>query len=413
MPGIWHNKIEDMFPEEMREVRFYCGNRGSYINRRADILLNDQKTCEIQHSFISCGEIEERNRNWKTFGKDIIWLIDGCTDDVICEKLECGDDVITFKKSWKYKSFLKYDHVLLNINDTIYKFSPNMVKCGMVKVKEGMKLEDVIDKLKNDPNNIWNLWKDDNNVPCIKYIHQKGAGNGKTYGIWKSILENEDKGTFIIVTKQHSAKVVILNELTEQKGRGEYHIENMSEDTSEHTQKHYVIKYTHKKSNRESIVIIGTIDSLIYNLTNCEASGSNFFKNLLREINENGCNKLSINGHLRYANQNIKLNRLTELWIDEVQDLEEDYKRAIIKLMIITNIDVSVVGDILQSLTEESNYMTELLDNTNVDGIQTKQMTIENKNRRIKVKNLHTIINKLVHFEDYRVPKIELSVTST
>ncbi len=24
-------------------------------------------------------------------------------------------------------------------------------------------------------------------------VHQKGAGNGKTYGIWKSIAENIDK----------------------------------------------------------------------------------------------------------------------------------------------------------------------------------------------------------------------------
>ena len=38
-------------------------------------------------------------------------------------------------------------------------------------------------------------------------VYQQGAGNGKTYGIWKSITENIDRKTYIIVTKQHSAKM--------------------------------------------------------------------------------------------------------------------------------------------------------------------------------------------------------------
>ena len=56
------------------------------------------------------------------------------------------------------------------------------------------------------------------------------------------------------VTKQHSAKNVIYEELIDQKKRfnnGEeiFHIENLTNELEENTMKHYVIKYTHKESN--------------------------------------------------------------------------------------------------------------------------------------------------------------------
>ena len=69
------------------------------------------------------------------------------------------------------------------------------------------------------PNEIWNFWEDDNVVKSTLSVHQQGAGNGKTYSIWKSITENTDRKTYIIVTKQHSAKTVIYEELNDQKKR--------------------------------------------------------------------------------------------------------------------------------------------------------------------------------------------------
>ena len=40
-------------------------------------------------------------------------------------------------------------------------------------------------KLLNDPLNIWDLWNDDNSCKCNLTLWQKGAGNGKTYGLWE------------------------------------------------------------------------------------------------------------------------------------------------------------------------------------------------------------------------------------
>ena len=76
----------------------------------------------------------------------------------------------------------------------------------MVEVKEFKKIDEVINILKTKPENIWNMWIDENSVNSKLTIHQKGAGNGKTYGIWESICKNNDKETYIIVTKQHTAK---------------------------------------------------------------------------------------------------------------------------------------------------------------------------------------------------------------
>ena len=63
------------------------------------------------------------------------------------------------------------------------------------------------------------------------------------------------------------------------------------------TDKHYVIKYIHKQSKRECIVIIGTIDSFYFNLSTSNSKGSNFFKGIVDNIKINGANKIK-NGYM-------------------------------------------------------------------------------------------------------------------
>ena len=76
MPGLWHNKMESYFPKEMTEIKFVCSRNSKDTCRRADVLLNNNRTCEIQHSFISPEEITKRFNDWNLFGKEIIWLVD-------------------------------------------------------------------------------------------------------------------------------------------------------------------------------------------------------------------------------------------------------------------------------------------------------------------------------------------------
>ena len=67
----------------------------------------------------------------------------------------------------------------------------------MIVLKEFKPIDTVVELLKNNPEGIWDLWEEDDVIRCKLYVHQQGAGNGKTYGIWKSICENVDKKRYI------------------------------------------------------------------------------------------------------------------------------------------------------------------------------------------------------------------------
>ena len=408
MPGAWHNKMENLFPETMREVKFYT--TAGISNRRADILLSNNRTCEIQHSYISQDEIINRFSDWNIFGKTIIWLVDG-NEGVQIDKLSTGNYLVLFEQTWKYQSFIKtYDFILLENDGNIFKIELKKIKSGMIELKQPKSIKQVIECLKNTPDKIWDCWNDENVIKSIIGVYQQGAGNGKTYNIWKSILENVDKNIFLILTKQHTARTVIYHELKDQMYRhknGEKlcHIENFIKEHEENKEKHYVIKYTNKKSNRECIVVIGTIDSFCYNLSQSNSKGANFFKDLVDNIISNGSKKLK-NGYMNFGGQYIQLSKKSEIWIDEVQDLPENYLYAMCKLIYETSCYINVVGDKLQSLEYSKNFLTSVID----EGLPNITIDIKepiNKNRRIKVTNMAEQINKLVKFDKYDLPIIE------
>ena len=73
MPGLWHNTMESYFPKDMNEIKFFCSSKNTNnICRRADILLNNKRTCEIQHSFISSEEIDNSIYPEHEWVKDLI-----------------------------------------------------------------------------------------------------------------------------------------------------------------------------------------------------------------------------------------------------------------------------------------------------------------------------------------------------
>ena len=404
----WHSRMQSYFP--ITEVKFpKCDTQ--IKERRADVVIEGHNfIVEIQHSKIDDSNVICRTKDYSLHNMKLIWLVDGNTDDVILEKLSTDNFLITFLNDWKYKSFKhNYDYILLDINDKIFKIPVKKVCNKMILVKEFKNIDYVINILNNNPTNIWNEWLDDNEIKATLRVQQKGAGNGKTFGIWKNISMNKDKELFIIVTKQHSAKSVIYRELNEQSIRNEYHIiENIGDYEEEEKNRKYIIKYKHNHSKRECIVIIGTIDSLIFNLCNNEYNNSNFFEGLLNTIEEYGVTKVNkSNGSIRYAGKEIKLNKKTELWIDEAQDLPILYFNAVIKLMLQTKIDVVIVGDKLQSLEYKINFMTCVDDDIpNINIIKENSI---NKNRRIKVNTMANKINELIHFSDYNLPIINVS----
>ena len=408
MPCEWHNRIQNLF--ENKEIDFRCNNKHQIRDRRADVVIEEQQIIiEIQHSEIDSENVNGRCNDYGQHKYKIIWFIDGNTSDIKLEQLTDGNYLIIFDNSWKYKSFTyNYDFVLLDIENKIFKIPVKKVCNKMILLKEWKPIDFVVEKLKTNPNNIWNEWEDDNEIKATLTVHQKGAGNGKTFGIWKNISENMNKDLFIVVTKQHAAKSVIRKELDDQAERNEFHIvDNIEKFEEDVNNKKYIIEYKHNHSNRSCTVIIATIDSFIYNVCSKQNSNSDHFEGLLESLKESGATKVNKHtGSFYFAGKSLQLNKKTELWIDEAQDLNRLYFEGVVKLMWETKIDVVIVGDKLQSLEYKINFMTcveDMIPNINIIG---KEVKI-NENRRIQVEGMAEETNRLIHFSDYQLPEIK------
>jgi len=405
----WHLKMQSYFA--VTETWFPNKYPEQLKSRRADVVIeNHNCIIEIQHSKIDDANVKCRHDDYKLHNMTVAWLIDGNTDDVIIEEMSHGGFLIIFKDNWKYKSFENCNpNVLLEWNDKIFKIPTKEVNNKMFLAKEWKPIEFIMKQLTTNPKQIWENWDDDNEIKASLKVYQRGSGNGKTYQVWKSILENKDKTTFVILTKQHSAKEVIKKELEDQAKRHEMHIENMLEESHESYNNKYKVTYTHKKTDRKCIVIIGTIDSFIFNIGDTNISrGTNFFQKLVDGVASEGPTKVNSNtGGFKYAGENLFLNKKAEIWIDEASDLDENYYQAFIKTMLETKIDVVIVGDKLQSLDNEIN-MTTLANNTNNPNIYIEKKQPSNINRRICVKGMKEKLNKLIDFKRYELPEISI-----
>ena len=404
----WHAEWQGNFPETEKHFDIKDGQSKKRI---ADIVLSNKNyIVEIQHSEISYSEIICRTNDYALHGMSLIWIIDGNTIDIELEELSDGNFLIIFHNDWKYKSFTqKYDYILLDVKGKIFKIGVKQVCNKMFLAKEYRTKKEVIIKLLENPDELWDMWKDDNEIKASLTIQQKGAGNGKTFGIWKSILENKDKELYIILTKVKAAVQVINKELEDQSKRNEFHIVDNIEylDDISGKQKQLIKHFKHKKSKRVCKVIIGTVDSFIYNITENKTNKNDFFEGLLDTINEYGCLKLKYNGCMKYGGQSINLNRKTQIWIDEAQDLNIQYFRAFVKIMLQNKIDVIAVGDKLQSLQYRNNFLT-AIENNEIPNINIIREDTINSNRRIKVKNMTPKINELIDFNKYNLPKIDI-----
>jgi len=406
---------------------------GQLKDRRADILL-DNYIVEIQHSSIMSEEVRCRRDDYVKHDKQIIWIIDG--ENTRVEKLytDGGGYLITFDKEWKYKSYEdSYEYVLLDhydINDKkhkIFKIQLNNVTTKMIKVYDYKEKDIVIEALKINPSNIWNLWKDNNFIIPKLTISQKGAGNGKTYETWKKVIKNPDKDTFILLTPKHSEKDVILEELRDQIDRKEYHLEENIHSVDEIMEKlekkggtesrasQYVLKYKHKISDRIVTVIIATVQSFYFNLTEINKDSSDPFSTLVPNflegvIGEKGPKINSRTGKFYFAKDDRFLNRKTQIDFDEAQDLEKEHLHCMFKLMLTYGVDIGVVGDKLQSLKYEENLFTEL---NNIDckfHINFEKTTPVNINRRIEVNGMAEEINKKIKYEENGVLAISIPI---
>lgn len=417
----WHCRMQGYFPNT--EVEFLKTNSKQIKNRRADVVLNDDYILEIQHSNIDETEIICRTNDYKLHNKNLIWLIDGNTKDIIIEKMKEGTPdesfLIEFTIDWKYKNFKhQYKYNLLEKDGQVYRINITEVTCNMIEVKESKSIEIVVNKLIKDPCNIYSMWNDCDTLKSTLILKPQIAGSGKTYNIIKSLVTCLKYKYNIVVTKQHTAKDNIKKELDEQIQRDEIHIKyNITEIEHEIYGKQIIITFKHLKTNKKCTTIMGSVDSFNYACAKHPGKfNKNFFNGLLKYIIENGPD-INNKGSIRYGGEDIKLNRKTCIHVDEGQDLPYQYLQAFIRIMIDTGVDMVIVGDKLQALHYEDNVVKYLCDGDGygppkLPNINYKRPTKEdyvNVNRRIKTKGLASLINKLVDYKSIKdYPEISL-----
>ena len=371
--------------------------------RRADVDLLDNIIIEFQYSYISSKEVNDRKKDWSLMNKEILWII--CGNDVEVTELKNSKRYfLEFTESWKYDSFTEYDFIYLDIDDKIYKINPKYVKSNMIDVQPPIDKSKFIECLKNNTYN--ELFQNNVIYQTNIFVKQQGAGNGKTFGIVQ-LLQNDDFShydTFVFLTKLHSAVHVIFSEI---KSQIEKKLLNDIEiiDNNIVNKKHNII-FKNLKSNKKCKIIIGTFDSFIYALGNNNKPCINKFISMVNHIIDEGF-KCTINGGVDYAG-GIFLNKKLLLIGDEMQDLQDIYMKAIIKITRDRYVDFYGVGDKLQSITIINNAFTFLLEKElPYDTIKVTKIKPSNYCRRFNNGKLIDFINRIVDFKTFNLPEIE------
>lgn len=399
----WHCLWGNYFLEIKEKI--YNHKNMIKTNRRADVDLNKNKVIEFQHSCISKEEVDNRKHDWSLVDKEILWVIDGSDTIDVTELKNSKRIFLEFKSNpWKYESFISYDKIYIDIKDKLYKLNPKFVKSNMIDVQLPVSKEDFIDSLKKNKQ----LFTDEKINQTNIYVKQQGAGNGKTYGIVQLIQDEKFKhyDTFVYLTKQHSAVHVISSEIEDQKKRGDLNdVEIINQNK---ISKKYIINFKNKSNNNQRKIIIGTFDSFVYALGNHQIKACNKFVAMAKSIidEELRCTR---NGKVRYAG-GIKLNKRLLLIGDEMQDLSEEYIKAVIKITRDRYVDFYGVGDLLQSISIKKNSFAFLYKNDLPnDTINVTKYKASNICRRFNNKKLVNFVNSVVPFskEEYNLPKVK------
>ena len=394
---LWHCEWQSHFPIT---EKIYPQKPTQIKTRIADVVINDKTTLEIQHSKCSTEEVDNRKHDYQLHGINIYWVIDG-NNNIDVKILKFSNRVFLEFTSdyWKYESFKSYEYIFIDINSIIYKVYPNKVKSHMIDVENGKTKEDFIKSLIND----CDIWDNEEPKQCNLFVKQQGAGNGKTHGIIK-MLEDDDKihyTNFIYITKQHSAKHIIKTEFETQKENFQY-LKNI--EITENNKK-YIITYFNEKSKSNCKIIVSTIDAFTYSIGNKNHKYFDKFEGLIYSIidghiESNNC------GSINFGGVSPKLNKETLLVIDEFQDPPEHYAKAIIQIMRNKYIDVFIVGDKLQSISNEKNAFTYFLENE-FPLINTIKLEPTNICRRFIHPKLVEFVNFMIPFEKYGLPEIK------
>lgn len=248
--------------------------------------------------------------------------------------------------------------------------------------------------------------KEEPSEPGIIYFNQRGAGCGKTYESIQLIQSDPrfaEKNAFIYLTKMHSAKEVIHNELQDQTNRGQ--LSDLSMTESDASGKQYKISFRKTATNTDIRILIGTIDSFTFSVVDKReiVKCKEYFEGIVKTLIL-GHTAISESGMIKYAGERAQLTKRCLIVIDEAQDLGVEYIRAFSEVITQTNIDVYVIGDKLQSILSDQNIHT-FVDKNNLGNPVERSAGI-NKVMRFHNTQFIEFVNQIVPFESHGLPQI-------
>jgi len=386
----WHKNWQKIF--EHTEI--------TIGHNRADAIVGDN-ILEFQYSHISKNDVKSRYDNSIIHNKNLYWVIE-CNNSVSITEIGNKFLLEFYTDYWKYENFKCHNFIFLNIDNKLFKINPNDVKSHMIDVSEYKLDYEFTTAIQNNVN----ILNDEEIHQCSLYWNQMGAGCGKTYRSIQLLETSEEfkhKDTFIYLTKAHSAKEVIYNELKDQYQQGK--LQSLS-ITNEEERKQYKIEYIKINSEKQYTIIIGTIDSFTYSIGNKYAKGNDLFSEIVKSI-KNGHIEASESGLIRYAQTNITLNKNCLIIIDEAQDLPPIYIEAMYSIMRNTYTDIYLIGDKLQSIYQDNNIYTFLENKIHeLPNINIKKENGVNHVMRFHNDQFKDFVNNIIDFDKYNLPKI-------
>lgn len=251
---------------------------------------------------------------------------------------------------------------------------------------------------------------DEDNELGIIYFNQRGAGCGKTYESIQNVLNPlfSNKTIFIYLTKMHTAKDVIYDELIQQEKDRKLSRLTLITEGSHSCGKQYTITFINNETNKEIAVIIGTIDSFNYAVVDKQniKPHIDYFKGIVQSIIEGYISTHC--GEIKYARGKPILNNKCLITIDEFQDISEEHIKAFEKLLTETNIDIYCIGDELQSLWGKDNAHTYIKKRVEY-GIENRNIIASNGVNivmRFHNEQFIHLVNSVIPYEKYNLPPI-------
>ena len=358
---------------------------------RADAVV-ENKDIEFQYSYISKADVDDRNNNCLLHNYEIIWVIE-CSN--ILEIKSNGDiyEITFLTDHWKHTHFSN-KHIYLDTGYRIFQINPAEIKSNIVFTTVYKTKYEFIQFIHTQSE-----WTTTNNQyeHGIIYHNQRGAGSGKTYESIQLLQKYTNKEVFIYLTKMHSAKEIIYNQLKSQITNKKIEL-TLIEDIQISKQYKLILK----RNNAMINVYIGTIDSFARAIGESDQANSDFFRSIIESIRLGYVNSTN-NGDVKYAQDSIRLNHKCLVVIDEAQDLGPNYIEAFDIIVNKTGIDVHIIGDKLQSIWHEYNIYTY------VSNLKTKIIKSEEKNivRRFHNIQFKDFVNNAINFEKYNLQPIQ------